>query len=207
MDELSLRISDAEREHAIAELREHLLSGRLTLEEFSERVGAAYAARTGRELVPVTRDLPAAAPSSSSAPSRRKPMRFTAGLFAHIIRRGRLRLRKRTFALSVFADLDLDLREAQIETPMTTVRVFALFGNVDVYVPEGVDTDVGGVTVVGHRVEWGRDAAESEAPLVRVRVFGLFGTVDVWRVPPKTPGDYRTIIKQVRAETKQLPPG
>jgi len=207
MSDLSLRVSDAEREHAVADLREHLLAGRLSLEEFAERVGAAYEARTGTDLARVADDLPASAPVPGASASRRKPMRFTAGVFAHIVRCGRLRLRKRTFALSVFADVDLDLREARIDTPVTTVRVLAVCGNVDVYVPEGVDTDVGGLSFVGHRREWGRDIAGADAPLVRVRVYGLFGTVDIWRVPPKMEGGYREIVRALRPRAPALPPG
>lgn len=203
MDDLSLRISDAEREQAVAALREHLLAGRLTLEEFAERVGAAYAARTGHELARVNDDLPDAMPAT--APAQRKPSRFTAAVLAHVVRRGRLRLPKRSFALSLFADVDLDLREAAIQNPVTTVRVFALFGNADVYVPEGVDVDVGGFSIVGHRRDWGRDAPSVDAPAIRVRVLGLFGTVDVWRVPPKLDGTYGEIIDQVKEQTRRLP--
>jgi len=204
MDDASLRASDAEREQAVAELRDHLLAGRLTLEEFSERVGAAYEARTGKELVRLGEDLPAAAAATGPA---RKPTRVTAGVFAHIVRRGRLRLRKHTFAFSVFADVDLDLRDARIDAAVTTVHVFALFGNVDVYVPEHVDTDVGGITVFGHRTEWGRDTAGPAAPSVRVNVFGVFGTADIWRVPTAVQGSYSAIIKHVRALTRgELPP-
>jgi predicted membrane protein len=32
-----------------------------------------------------------------------------------------------------------------------TVNVLAAFGNVDIYVPEGINVDVGGLTVFGHR--------------------------------------------------------
>jgi hypothetical protein len=41
----SLRVSDAERDQAIADIREHLLAGRLTLHEFTERMAAALRAR------------------------------------------------------------------------------------------------------------------------------------------------------------------
>ncbi|MGI8572970.1 MAG: DUF1707 SHOCT-like domain-containing protein [Solirubrobacteraceae bacterium] len=43
-------VSDAERAQAVVALREHLLAGRLTLEDFSERVEVAYQARVGHEL-------------------------------------------------------------------------------------------------------------------------------------------------------------
>jgi hypothetical protein len=198
MNELSLRVSDAERELAVAALREHLLAGRLTLEEFSERVGAAYEARTGHELVQVNADLPDTPPAATAA--ARRPSRLTAAIFSHVVRRGRLRLPKRTFAFSGFGDVDLDLREARIDNALTMVRVFVFFGNVDVYVPEAVDVDVGGLTIFGHRRDWGRAAPAADAPAIRARVFGLFGTVDVWRVPPKAQGNYRELIKQVRGD-------
>jgi hypothetical protein len=201
VSDLTLRSSDAEREQAVASLREHLLAGRLTLEEFTERAGAAYKARTGQELARLEADLPAPLASST-----RKPTRFTIGIFAHIVRRGRLRLSKRTWAFSGFADVDLDLREARIESPDTTVWAFALFGNIDVYVPEGVDADVGGLAVMGHRRDWGRDIARAGAPAVRVRVLGLFGTADVWRVPRDMTGSYRDIIRGLRDQTRELPP-
>lgn len=42
-------------------LQRHTEAGRLTLDEFTERVDSAYAARTLGELAAVTRDLPAEA--------------------------------------------------------------------------------------------------------------------------------------------------
>ncbi len=56
-----LRASDAEREVVVAALREHLAQGRLTSDEFHERMDQAYAARFLGELRSLTDDLPAAA--------------------------------------------------------------------------------------------------------------------------------------------------
>ena len=53
-----LRIGDADRDAAAARLREGYAQGRLTLDEFNERLSAALAATTERELSQVTRDLP-----------------------------------------------------------------------------------------------------------------------------------------------------
>ena len=54
-----VRVSDAERERAAADLREHFALGRLTEDELADRVAAAYAARTAGELAAVRADLPA----------------------------------------------------------------------------------------------------------------------------------------------------
>ena len=53
-----LRIGDAEREAAAHDLGEHLAMGRVTSEEFAERLDRIYAARTQGELAPVFGDLP-----------------------------------------------------------------------------------------------------------------------------------------------------
>lgn len=53
-----LRIADSDRERAIAQLSKHARDGRLTLEEFEERVAEVYTARTNADLRPVFRGLP-----------------------------------------------------------------------------------------------------------------------------------------------------
>lgn len=53
-----MRVSDADREHVVAELQRQVAEGRLSLDEFSERSARAYSARTRGDLVAVTADLP-----------------------------------------------------------------------------------------------------------------------------------------------------
>ena len=56
--EAPVRVSDAERDAVLASLRGHFASGRLSLEEFNERVDETYAAKTDIELRQVMRELP-----------------------------------------------------------------------------------------------------------------------------------------------------
>ena len=53
-----LRVSDREREEVVDQLREHAGDGRLDTAELSDRLEAAYAARTQAELAALTADLP-----------------------------------------------------------------------------------------------------------------------------------------------------
>ncbi|HYX60431.1 MAG TPA: DUF1707 domain-containing protein, partial [Streptosporangiaceae bacterium] len=46
----SMRVSDADRDRAIAELSEHYQAGRITTEEFEDRSGRALQARTTADL-------------------------------------------------------------------------------------------------------------------------------------------------------------
>lgn len=53
-----IRASDADRDRTAALLREHHAAGRLTMEEFHERLDQAYAAKTLGELDELLADLP-----------------------------------------------------------------------------------------------------------------------------------------------------
>ncbi len=53
-----LRASDADRERTVQLLREHHAEGRLDMEEFHERLNAAYAAKTVGDLDEILADLP-----------------------------------------------------------------------------------------------------------------------------------------------------
>jgi hypothetical protein len=59
---VGIRISDADRDAAVARLREAVGAGRLDLDEFDKRAAKAYAARTLIELGAVTADLPGPPP-------------------------------------------------------------------------------------------------------------------------------------------------
>lgn len=67
-----IRASDEDRERVVATLRREVGTGRLTLDEFSQRAEDAYRARTVGELEALTLDLPAvphvAAPSPLPSP-------------------------------------------------------------------------------------------------------------------------------------------
>jgi hypothetical protein len=63
-----LRIADADREAAAARLCEHYAQGRLTLEEFNQRLDAVFAATTERQLRALARDLPRLATAPAPLP-------------------------------------------------------------------------------------------------------------------------------------------
>jgi hypothetical protein len=55
-----MRVGDAEREAAAAEVREHFASGRLTQDELNQRLDQTFAAKTRGDLNAVFADLPSA---------------------------------------------------------------------------------------------------------------------------------------------------
>ena len=202
----AVRASDEDRERAVSALSEHATAGRLTLEELSERTDRALAATTLAELEELTLDLPVAVPDRP----RRRARRLTFVAFGDARRTGKWRLARFSLAVVLFGNAGLDLREAELSGRVASISAILLFGNVDLYVPEGVEVDVGGVTVLGHRREWGRDVAPRPGtPLLRIRIFAVFGTADVWRVPFAWAGrTRREVIRAIKkGEHRKLPPG
>ena len=66
----STAVTDAGRDAATAQLREHYAAGRLSLDQFQDRLDEAYRAQTARELAAATDGLPHLArviPSRSTA--------------------------------------------------------------------------------------------------------------------------------------------
>src|ERR1700761_7246105 len=53
-----IRASDADRETVVTTLREAYMAGRLTMDEFDERMSSAYGSRTYGDLRQLTVDLP-----------------------------------------------------------------------------------------------------------------------------------------------------
>jgi hypothetical protein len=54
----TLRLSDAERDRVVVQLRDALGEGRLDLDDFQARLDSVYAAKTHGQIVALTRDLP-----------------------------------------------------------------------------------------------------------------------------------------------------
>lgn len=65
-----IRASDADREAVVATLREAYTAGRLTRDEFDERMNAAYAGKTWGDLRGLTVDLPTQPVLGSDVPDR-----------------------------------------------------------------------------------------------------------------------------------------
>ena len=65
-----MRVADADRDRTVTLLREHVVAGRLTLDEFSDRAGRALEATTRGELEAVMTDLPVASEPSTAGSGR-----------------------------------------------------------------------------------------------------------------------------------------
>jgi len=177
-----LHTSDADCDQALALLREHTVAGRLTLEEFSERVDRALRARTRGELEAATARLPQAA-----APEGRL-RRFMITLFGSEQRQGRWRVPERIWAVSLIGAPDLDLRRAVIGSSEVRITSVSFMGALTALVPSGVDVELGGLALIGGNdlIDEGQLQAPG-GPKVRIRSYALFGGARVTLV--RTPSE------------------
>jgi hypothetical protein len=188
----SLRVSDAERDAVLRTLGDHAAVGRLTLDELEDRSGRALAAKTRGELATLTSDLPREAGQASelsTAPSRRKPVRWMVAIMGGSHRRGRFRAVGSINAVAVMGGDEIDLRDAEIEGGELTLNLFALMGGSNIYVPDSVEVEVGGFSVMGGHEEIGSERPPRPgAPLIRIRAYALMGGATIYRLPPQARG-------------------
>jgi class 3 adenylate cyclase len=200
------RVGDAERQQVIDLLQAHTGAGRLTLDEFSDRAGEVYAARTRRELdkvlvglppgvgtasaepAPPTRPaLPTPVTGPTPAPSRPRRKLLVAIMSGHDTR-GRWHAPAHITAFACMGGVKVDLRSAVIDTPVIDITAWAVMGGVDVVVPSGVVVEIDGMVIMGGTEDRTTPGVVLPGtPLVRVHARGLWGGVTARTDKPRKP--------------------
>ena len=179
-----LLASDAERERSVTLLRDAVGEGRLTLEEFSERVELAQTARTDRELARLSRDLPARPGAAIDTPIDTAPERHRA-IGSHLTRSGHWSLPVRSQWRSIFGTIDLDLCRARLAGADTELRIHNVFGTVTVIVPDGVEVVVrGGGLFASQKIDSPQTPPAPGGPRLVIEARGPGGTLHVRSRPP-----------------------
>lgn len=192
----AVRASDAEREAVVARLQAAVGEGRISLDEFGQRVEGAYAAVTTADLDPLLADLPQTGSPRVEVVGSRPPAELSSVL-------GDIRLagvaavpgRLRT----VLGDIRLDLRDLRTDADVVEVTCWTWFGDVDVVVAEGVDAELIGSTVLGDRVT---DLAPlprlAGTPRVVVRARSVLGDLRLRsQAPGESPGRWRAVLDRL----------
>ena len=104
-------------------------------------------------------------------------------------RRGRFRAVGSINAVAIMGGDEIDLREAEIEGGELTLNLFALMGGSNIYVPDSVEVETGGFSLMGGHEEIGSERPpRAGAPLIRIRVYTLMGGASIYRLPPQARG-------------------
>jgi len=182
------RIADDDRNSAIERLKVATGDGRLTLDEFSDRLDIVFASRTASDLVPAFAGLPDVPKPTELEPSPAagvevaavpKPQRIVA-LMSGARRVGRWRVPTRLTVFAFWGGVRLDLQDAVLEGPSVDITAWAIMGGVEIRVPDNVVVELDGMVVMGGSDNRSRPATTEEgAPLIRVHCRGMWGSVDV----------------------------
>ncbi|MFA7761231.1 DUF1707 domain-containing protein [Streptomyces sp. NPDC048723] len=204
-----LRASDADRDRVVERLRDAVAEGRLDMEEFEERLDAAYKSRTYAELEPLTRDLPAPAGGPVARPTAvAEPWTGRIGgagssatavaVMSGFQRKGRWTVPARFDAVAFWGGGELDLREADFAQREVVINCVAVMGGIQITVPPGVELDVRGFGFMGAFDQ--RDnpgPSEPGAPRVVVTGFAFWGGVEIKVKKRKRPLDGPSLRKEL----------
>ncbi|MBN1091643.1 DUF1707 and DUF2154 domain-containing protein [Blastococcus sp. TML/M2B] len=193
-----VRASDGDREALVARLQQALAEGRLDLDEFGQRAGAAWAAVTTAELAALVADLPAEPPVEivgSRAPE------VQTSVFGDIKLSGpSVPLR----ASTVFGDVRVDLRGLRTDAERLELHLSTVFGDVEVIVAEGVDAQLHGRTVLGDRkIDLAAVPRVAGTPRVVVHGRTVFGDLKLRSLAPgESASRWRQVMERLarRAE-------
>ena len=146
-----IRASDAERDVTLERLSAATGDGRLTLEEFSQRMDRATTAKTRAELDRLVADLPIGPGAAGSVVAGRGPGRpsWHISPIGGLSVSGPWRMERSVIVVSLIGGADLDLSQAQLAAPQVTLTKVSLLGGVSIGVPPGIRVDASGFSLIG----------------------------------------------------------
>lgn len=144
-----LLMSDADRERVLARLQEAVGEGRLTLDEFQERVDGVLRARRYGEVAPYLADLPPAPgggpPTPPAVPAPVPEVAELRTVASALRRTGRWTVPRQLRVSSRAGGVKLDFTEAVIGHPVVEVVLDVWAGGTTLVLPPGATVDVDGV--------------------------------------------------------------
>jgi hypothetical protein len=168
--------------------------GHLSLEAFQRRLDQAFEATSHDALVALTADLDLEVDASYV---ERKKAEFENGsgrrddvededdvewivdVFSGSDRGGAWEVPQELRVIDVFGGTDIDMSDARFTSRVTRIRLFCLFGGVNIYVPEGVSTTVKAFSIFGGFTNKAPSIARPEGPRLIIEGLIIFGGGDV----------------------------
>ncbi|CAN7598054.1 DUF1707 SHOCT-like domain-containing protein [Mycolicibacterium frederiksbergense] len=177
----STRAGDAERIQVAQLLTDAASQGRLSMDEYEQRLAKAYAASTHGELARLSADLPDFATTANCGGTRKPaPSTLLLAILSGFERRGRWNVPKRLTAFALFGGGVIDLRYADFTSPEVDIHSISIFGGQTILLPPEVNVAVRGHGVMGSFDHVGEQGTPG-APCITIRGFSLWGSVGIKR--------------------------
>lgn len=184
-------VSPDEREAAVKLLTTAFADDVIAVDEFERRVAAVYGAESSGALQEVISDLPAPAatgpapvPAVVEAPTPlvRRSSQQVQSVLSAVERRVDGPMPERLDVRSVLGSVELDLRRAEFPPGVTEIHLKAVFGSIEIELPEHVRVEDEGHAILGMFSVSGRSRRREDGedtPVVRITGRSLFGSVEV----------------------------
>ena len=212
-----LRLRD-EREKTISMLSDAFANDLFDIDEFETRVDQVHQAKSSEALVILRNDIAPPGEENTST-TMAIALRSEADEIALIAaqpssgwavaimggskRKGQWRVPKRMRAISLMGGVQLDFREAVLAPGITTLKVMACMGGVEILVPPGLAVECQGIGIMGgfEGVDRSPVIPDTGQPLLRITGLALMGGVDVkTRLVGESPKQARRRRKRERKE-------
>ena len=204
-------ISDADRSRFADVIGNAFAEGRLTRDEYEERLSTTMSARTVADLVPVLEGLPPAQSAAAlaplvgmgavvpavrpagdvsqrawQAPSGATPSSSSVvAIFGGASRKGEWVVPEQLTTFAMFGGVELDLSTATFAQSTSEINAVAVFGGVEITVPDGLTVHVEGIGIFGGFDQKAEGPGEPGAPSLVIKGAALFGGVEVKRAKEK----------------------
>ena len=208
-------VSEVERAFVIQKLADAFAADRLSMEELDARLTMVYQATHRAQLEALlldptapNRTLEQTVRSARVAADYALPERGVGVAVLGGFERGAGWVLPRKFkAIAFMGGVELDLRDARIGSGVSEIEVFAMFGGVEILVPDGVRVEVVGMAVMGGFSAKAAQASldDPDAPVLRVSGFALMGGVEIKRKDKGDANGRRYVQALERAEQLRLP--
>ena len=176
---------ERQRDETVETLQGAFEQGVMNLEEYEERIALATTASTEAELdvltLEMSTELVPANPAPLQTPSPQDTQARIRAVFGEVAHKGAWVLAPRVDARAVFGEVRLDLAQVEWVENQAEIHCKAVFGSIVIVVPEGVQVDCSGVSVLGSFTN--KSQATSKTYTHRLKISGqaVFGSVEVVR--------------------------
>ncbi len=184
------------REQVVAILSEQYGGDRLELDELERRLALAHQATTVATLDALVADLVPAPATTALAPTVDHPARGRViAMFGGVDKGGTWTVPRQLTVIAGFGGADIDFRTATFAPGVTELKVYCMFGGVDLIVPPDLAVESDAVALFGgfeevHQTPVSDDPAR---PILRITGVAAFGGVDV---ESRYPGESRREAKR-----------
>jgi hypothetical protein len=181
---------DKVREEVVDQLVMNYSHGELSHEAFERRLDQAMASESNEELIKLVADLDLKVDEKyieqkkedfkfnySTSPAQESELLVS--IFGGSDRSGQWHVAKEIKSVCIFGGSNIDFSEAVFTQREVTIKVFCLFGGVDINVPENVKVVTKAFCIFGGLDNKAPSSECNDAPTLFIEGLVLFGSVDI----------------------------